>query len=222
MDFPVISIAEDLHSLCPDCRLGWLMFTAQPKESSPILDSCLTSILPGLKKTLESTPLADMPNLGESRRGYKACGKDPGRWRVSSEALYRRIRQGKDLYRINTVVDANNIISLETGFSLGSYDRACLGHQLILRRGIPGESYDGIGKGSIDLENLPLLADEHGPVGSPTSDSTRAMITLKSRSILTIIYSFSPLPALEQALPLAISRFSELAGASDLRSGILS
>ena len=222
MDFPVISIAEELRSLCPECRLGWLAFTAQPRESSPAVDACLSLLLPGLKTTLENTPLADMPNLGESRRGYKACGKDPGRWRVSSEALYRRIRQGKDLYRINTVVDVNNIVSLETGFSLGSYDRACLGHQLILRRGIAGESYDGIGKGAVDLENLPLLAAEYGPVGSPTSDSPRAMITMESRDILTLIYSFSPRPALEQALTHAASRFSELAGASDLHTGIFS
>ncbi len=221
MDAPVIHIAEELRLLCPECRLGWLAFTARPHTDSPAVDACLASILPRLKNALESVPLASMPNVGESRQGYKACGKDPGRWRISSEALYRRIRQGKDLYRINTVVDVNNIVSLETGFSLGSYDRAHLGQRLVLRPGIAGESYTGIGKGDLNLEHLPLLADEQGPVGSPTSDSTRAMITMESRSILTIIYSFSPLPALEQALELAAMRFSSLAGADALRTGIV-
>lgn len=221
MEAPVIAIAEDLRTLCPECRLGWLTFSAVPRESGGEMDACLGLLLPELKAVLEQTPLADMPNLGESRRAYKACGKDPGRWRVSSEALYRRVRQGRELYRINTVVDVNNLVSLETGFSLGSYDRDHLGRALVLRRGLAGESYDGIGKGAVDLEHLPLLADEHGPVGSPTSDSTRAMITGESRRILTLMYSFSPLRELERAVELAAARFSALAGAEDLHKGIL-
>lgn len=221
MEIPVLSISEELRTLCPECRLGWLTFTAVPKERSASIDARLETLLPMLRTKLEETPLADMPNLGESRRAYKACGKDPGRWRVSSEALYRRVRQGKELYRINTVVDVNNLVSLETGFSLGSYDRECLGRALVLRRGLAGESYDGIGKGAVDLEHLPLLADELGPVGSPTSDSTRAMITAKSRRILTLIYSFSPLAALEQAVDIASRSFAEWAEAEDLHTGIL-
>ena len=111
---------------------------------------------------MEGEPLAQWPNLGPSRAGCKACGKDPGRYRISSEALYRRLKQGKGLYAINSVVDANNIASLETGFSLGSYTLANLRGDITLRRGLPGETYEGIGKGGLNLENLPLLADALG------------------------------------------------------------
>lgn len=218
---PDIRIDDDMLSRCPECRLGWLCYEAQPVESGEAVWSRFALFLPGLKARLEATPLADMPNLGESRRGYKACGKDPGRWRVSSEALYRRIRQGKDLYRINTVVDVNNLVSLETGFSLGSYDRDHLHGTVTLRRGLPGECYAGIGKDNVDLECMPLLADEAGPVGSPSSDSTRAMVTFESRRILTVIYSFSARENLEKALELACGRFSRLTGVSALCSGIL-
>ena len=216
-----IRIDDDMLSRCPECRLGWLCYEAQPRESGEAVWSRFALLLPGLKERLEATPLADMPNLGESRRGYKACGKDPGRWRVSSEALYRRVRQGKELYRINTVVDVNNLISLETGFSLGSYDRDRLEGALVLRRGRSGESYPGIGKDAVDLENMPLLADGAGAVGSPTSDSTRAMVRLKSRRLLTVIYAFSPRAELERALNIAVSRFSELAGAENMTYGIV-
>lgn len=216
-----IRIDDDMLSRCPECRLGWLCYEAQPRESGEAVWSRFALLLPGLKERLEATPLADMPNLGESRRGYKSCGKDPGRWRVSSEALYRRVRQGKELYRINTVVDVNNLISLETGFSLGSYDRDRLEGALVLRRGRSGESYPGIGKDAVDLENMPLLADGAGAVGSPTSDSTRAMVRPESRRILTLIYSFSPRPELEKALDLARALFTELAGAENLVCGIV-
>ena len=218
---PDIRIDDDVFFRCPECRLGWLTYKAVPRSSGQDITACFDALLPELKARLESTALADMPNLGESRRGYRACGKDPGRWRVSSEALYRRVRQGKDLYRINSVVDVNNIVSLETGFSLGSYDMDHLQGTVVLRRGHAGESYPGIGKDAVDLENMPLLADELGAVGSPTSDSTRAMITPESRRFLTVIYSFSSREALEKALHLAFSRFQTLAGAEELESGIV-
>ena len=218
---PDIRIDEDMFSCCPDCRLGWLVYEAKPEASGDAIQACFAALLPELKVKLETTPLADMPNLGESRRGYRACGKDPGRWRVSSEALYRRVRQGKDLYRIHTVVDVNNLVSLETGFSLGSYDRDRLEGTVTLRRGRPGESYPGIGKDAVDLSFMPLLADASGPVGSPTSDSTRAMVTPETRRLLTVIYSFSPRAELEKALALAARRFETLAGASGLEFGMV-
>lgn len=75
--------------------------------------------------------------------------------------------------RINSVVDVNNLVSLETGFSLGSYDLDAVGAATVFRLGREGETYAGIGKGGIDLCRMPLLADGQGPFGSPTSDSAR-------------------------------------------------
>ena len=123
---PQIGIDPALKALWPEARLACLTWRTLPAPENPALWSFTQEILPGLNATLQDTPLAELPNLGASRRAYEAFGRDPGRTRVSSEALYRRIRQGKDLYRINSVVDANNLVSLETGFSLGSYDLARL------------------------------------------------------------------------------------------------
>ena len=170
---------------------------------------------------LETTPLAQIPNLDESRKAYKAFGKDPGRFRVSSESLYRRVRQGKALYQIHSVVDANNLVSLETGFSLGSYDTARIGADIVFRLGKAGEVYPGIGKDDIALENMPLLADGEGAFGSPTSDSTRAMITQETRSCLTVVFSFSARSKLEEALALTVKRFGQYANPSHAESFII-
>ncbi len=221
MPVPDIVIAEDLRACAKECRLGWLTYSADVAEDCPQVWQAAGALISELKGRLEGTALAEMPHIGDSRRLLKACGKDPGRWRISSEALYRRIRQGKELYRINSVVDVNNVVSLKSGFSLGSYDRDRLRGQLTLRRGLPGESYVGIGKDAVDLENMPLLADEEGAVGSPVSDSDRAMIRLESRRILTLIYSFSPRCELEETLETASRFFRELAGAEGLRAGII-
>ena len=113
------------------------------------------------------------------------------------------------------MVDANNLVSLETGFSLGSYDLARLEGGLLFRLGEAGEMYAGIGKDGIDLARLPLLADARGPFGSPSSDSQRAMISLESRDILTVIYGFSGQEEVEAALALAQKRLTDFAEAEN-------
>lgn len=222
MSMPKIAVDASLKEYWGETRLGCLWYLASVREDDAALERRLAeSTIPALRSVLETTPLGHMPQLDASRRAYKAFGKDPGRFRLSSEALYRRIRQGKELYRINTVVDANNLISLETGFSLGSYDMDHIDGDVLFRRGTAGEGYQGIGKGVVALENMPVLADAAGPFGSPTSDSTRAMITPSATGILSIIFSFSPREALEDALTLAASHFARYAGATELEYGII-
>ena len=219
---PTITIDPELKRRHSETRLGCLAFTAEVFPRVEALWTFLeTETAPYLKTMLENTPLADIPNLAESRQAYKAFGKDPGRFRISSEALYRRIRQGKALYQINSLVDANNLVSLETGFSLGSYDTARIGTDVTFRLGTAGETYPGIGKDDINLEHMPLLADAQGAFGCPTSDSTRAMITAETHSCLTVIYSFSAPPRLEEALALAAERFRRFVHPADLETCIV-
>ena len=163
----------------------------------------------------------EIPNIKESRAAYKVFGKDPSRYRVSSEALVRRIGQGKGLYEVNTVVDVNNLISIESGFSVGSYDTAKIGEDLVFRVGKEGETYKGIGKEEIKIAALPVLADDAGAIGSSTSDSERAMITEDAGEVLTLIYSFSANQDLEKALEAGKRYLEVYAGARQIESWIV-
>ena len=69
-----------------------------------------------------------------SRAAYKAFGRNPGRYRVSSEALLCRVRRGDELYHVNSVVDVNNLISVESGLSVGSYDLEQLQGDIVFRK----------------------------------------------------------------------------------------
>ena len=213
----IISISSEIKHAWPNTCLGCLVWHCKDcTEAEDLWLYAETEILPAVKSRLADTALADMPNLSQARKAYKTFGKDPGRLRVSSEALYRRIRQNKDLYRINSVVDVNNLISVQTGFSLGSYDLSCLSDVINFRLGIEGETYAGIGKDNIDLNHLPLLADDNWPFGSPSSDSTRAMITEATTNILTVIYGFSGINATEKALELAKMQIVRFANATSI------
>src|SRR6266404_4291389 len=135
-----------------------------------------------------------------TRAGYKALGKDPARYRGSAEALLRRLIAGKGMPRIDNVVDVINLVSLESRLPIGLYDLAHVEGAIEFRAGRAGETYKGIGKYDLNLEELPLFADAKGAHGSPTSDSERTMVTDATTRVLAIIISFSGASALDSAI----------------------
>ena len=135
--------------------------------------------------------LYEIPQIKGLQDVHKALGKDPARYRGYQGALIRRLLQGKGLYQINTVIDINNLISLETLHSVGSCDIDNLKTQVIFRIEKPRESYKGIGKEIVNIASLPVFVDEIGPFWSPTSDSERTMITLNTKKMTTVIISFT-------------------------------
>ena len=135
--------------------------------------------------TVES--LADAEPTRAVRAMFRAWGIDPSKYRPSSEALLRRVVQGKGLYRVSNLVDIGNLGSIETGWPYGCYDRSRIAPPIVLRHGAPGEAYEGIGKRTWHLEGRPVLADPQGPFGSPISDSTRSMIAESAHDVLVVI-----------------------------------
>lgn len=168
--------------------------------------------------TLES--LADSPSIRAVREMFRRWGLDPSKYRPSSEALLRRVVQGKGLYRVSNLVDIGNIGSIETGWPFGCYDRSKLHPPVTFRHGAPGEMYEGIGKRTWHLEGRPALADSQGPFGSPISDSTRSMVTEAARDILVVIYAPAATDdaSINNVLDRLASRLSRFAAASATRA----
>ena len=215
-------IDSRMKELWPAVRVGCLQYQVQVEKKNPELWAYLKKeIYKKAKDAIFDYGVNEIPNIKESRAAYKAFGKDPSRYRVSSEALIRRIGQGKGLYEVNTVVDVNNLISIESGFSVGSYDTARMGEDLVFRIGEAGETYKGIGKEEIKIDALPVLADEQGAIGSSTSDSERGMITEDAQEVLTLIYSFSDNQDLEKALESGRRYLEQYAKTSGIQSWIV-
>jgi DNA/RNA-binding domain of Phe-tRNA-synthetase-like protein len=101
--------------------------------------------------------------------------------------------------RINNVVDVINLVSVESRLPVGLYDLAHVEGAIEFRAGRAGETYKGIGKYDLNLEELPLFADAQGPHGSPTSDSERTMVTEATKHVLAIIVSFGGVSPLDNA-----------------------
>ena len=125
------------------------------------------------------------------------------------------------MYRINTVVDVNNLISIQSGLSVGSYDIEQIKGDVLLRKAGLQEGYIGIGKSFIDMENMLVLADQEGIFGSSLSDSIRTMVTMRSQHILSVIYCFEAELDLSSLLDTSKLLLAEYAGAKNVETWIV-
>ncbi len=152
-------------------------------------------------------PPADIPGVAEVRALFHRLDIDPTKTRPSSEALLRRVLQGKGLPRVNAVVDVCNLCSLEQQLPLGLYDRDLVKGSVRVRVGRENEGYPGIRKTWVNLTGRLLLADDDGAFGAPTSDSRRTAISGETRNLLVVV--FGP-PERASSLSTALERIAEL------------
>ena len=186
-----IYIGEDIRALCPQTVIGVLTYNVQVEESGMELKQHFNEITACLQEKYKIPDIAGRTHIAETREAYKALGKSPSHYRNASEAMLRRIVKGSGLYQINNVVDLNNLVSVKSGYSLGSYDSSKLSGDIWLHRAADGENYAGIGRDAVNIGYLPVLYDEKGAFGNPTSDSERAKITPGLRNVISIIYAFA-------------------------------
>jgi DNA/RNA-binding domain of Phe-tRNA-synthetase-like protein len=173
--------------------------TADPRQDGPLREAAAA-----LRARAE--PVETMAAV---RQMYKQVGLDPTKTRPSSEALWRRVRKGDELPRINSLVDLINWCSVESQLPFGLYDLSCLqpidGGTVRLRLGGPGEAYAGIRKDMVHLEGRLVLADREGPFGNPTSDSARTMVTEATTRALVVIFAPTPVSPTVAARALALT-----------------
>ena len=150
-----VAIDESLRAVYPEIRLGLLRFRSDVKEPDNDFWTYMDNdVLPQVRASIEGKEWNEIPGIKGSRTAYKAFGRNPGRYRVSSESLIRRVRRGDELYHINSVVDVNNLISVKSGLSVGSYDLGQVHGAITLRKAEQGEGYTGIGKDFLDMEDI--------------------------------------------------------------------
>lgn len=210
----------DIQIALPGVKLGAM--EADGIEATPAsihLAALLDAASERVRREFSLESLSEEENTRAVRAMFREWGMDPSKYRPSSEALRRRVVQGKGLYRVSNVVDIGNLGSIETGLPYGCYDRARLRPPIEFRHGAPGERYEGIGKQTWHLERRPVLADSDGPFGSPISDSTRSMITEAAHEVLIVLYTPAAVPdaSLESAMGKLGERLAQFAGATTAR-----
>ncbi len=193
-----IAVAPELASRV---RLGIAVIEGVAvRAADSALAAEIASTAEDLRRRHGGVASGDVPGVEEARALYKAFGIDPTKTRPSNEALLRRVLKGDALYTVNTLVDALNLSSVREQMPFGLYDLGRIAPPVELRRGRPGESYEGIRKAAVNVEGRPVLSDAQGAFGNPTSDSARTMITLETKSALVVAYASAAAAARVQGI----------------------
>ena len=186
-----IIVSQEIETVCPNFVGAAVEAYCRNTPYSAPLWKEIDSWAEKFRKELTTETLKQLPGIQATRKVYKACGKDPSRYRPASEALIRRILQGKSLYQIDTLVDLVNLASIAFGYSIGGFDADKIqGDTLTLGVGKAGEPYEGIGRGMLNIEGLPVYRDAMGGVGTPTSDNERTKITIETRHLVVLINGY--------------------------------
>jgi DNA/RNA-binding domain of Phe-tRNA-synthetase-like protein len=186
-----VTVSNEIESVCPCFQGAAVEAEVVNTPYSEGLWAEIKALGERYRAELTTESLKEMSGIAATRRVYRACGKDPSRYRPASEALIRRMLQGKSLYQIDTLVDLINLASIAYGYSIGGFDAdKFVGDTLTLGVGRHDEPYEGIGRGMINIEGLPVYRDERGGVGTPTSDNERTKIDLQTRHLLVLINGY--------------------------------
>lgn len=186
-----IIVSKEIENVCPN--FVGACVEAQVKNSPYCAELWqeINALGEHYRQVLSTETLKAISGIEATRRVYRACGKDPSRYRPAAEALIRRQLKGKDLYQIDTLVDLVNLASIRYGYSIGGFDADKFeGDTLTLGVGREGEPYEGIGRGMINIAGLPVYRDAVGGVGTPTSDNERTKIGLSTTHLVVLINGY--------------------------------
>lgn len=216
-----ITIDSQLKAVWQQAALGCVQCRVVVQPSSRQLLEAIDIVCRRLMDTMSIEQIKSREHIAQTRACCKALGKDVKRYRNSAEALHRRVLQGKGLYQINNVVDVNNLLSLDSGYSLGSYDLEQLEGDIVWKPAGEGVHYRGIGKEAVNIEFLPVLSDRQGFFGNPNSDSTRAMITPQTTQLLMCVFGFGGAQPMQPMIEQMCDALQTYCGATELETAVI-
>lgn len=206
-----ITIREEIYRVCPSFKLAAIDCEVKNSAHSPELWEEITAFCNDFSTRFAMEDINKRPAIQATRQAYKLLGKDPNRYRPSAEALCRRVIKGMELYRIDTLVDIINLVSLQTGYSIGGFDADKIQGDLTLRVGRANEPFEAIGRGMLNIEGLPVYRDEMGGIGTPTSDEERTKISLETTHLLMLINGYSGEVGLKEAVHYSVELLEKYA-----------
>lgn len=216
-----IHINDIITKICPQYRVGVIMCDVQNTAKNNELQQEIAKVCSHIKQTQSFESIKQQYVIAATREAYKKADKDPNRYRPATEQLLRRIVKFGDIYYISTLVDVVNLIAIQSGYSIGGFDMSAVQPPITLGLGMPNEEYYGIGRGLLNIENLPVWRDQKGGIGTPTSDEERTKIHEHTSSFLLLINGFSGNEGLQETVDLSVSLLKKYVCAQSIETCIV-
>ncbi|MEM1944495.1 MAG: phenylalanine--tRNA ligase beta subunit-related protein [Nitrososphaerota archaeon] len=148
--------------------------------------------------------LKDVETVRLYRDFFWRVGIDPTKTRPSAEALLRRVLMGRPFPRVNSLVDAYNLASMETLIPIAAFDLDLLRMDLVMRRARRGEFFHGIGMAwPHQLTGRELVVEDREKLIAiyPYRDADSTKVTERTVNTLVMVCGAPKVPAarLEEA-----------------------
>lgn len=216
-----VKIDPRIIDACPETRIGLIRATVVNEPTSDELWGEIEATALEIKHQYQLLEINQRPAIAATRHLYRSLGKDPSRYRVSSEALCRRIIRGLGLYRLATLIDVVNLVSIRSGYAISGLDGDRIeGDTLTMSVGTSDDVYHGIGRGLLNIEGMPVYRDAAGPIATPTSDEERTKFTDQTVCAQININAFAPEMPLEQATDWMAELLTKYAHAMEVETAI--
>lgn len=184
-----IAVSEAIKLTIPEFKIGVILYNHIVVDDSPqMLKGRLQLFQESIYFDLQETAVADIPELAEWRKIFKAIGTDPSRYRPSSESLYRRVQKKNFIPTIHSAADVNNFFSLYYKIPIGIYDLDKLEGPVTIEIGTDQDEYTAINGRTVNFSRKLVSKDIHGPFGSPIVDSQRTAVTKDTKNAVQIVY----------------------------------
>lgn len=216
-----INISEAILEVCPEFHMAVINCKVKNSAYNKDLWDEIDNFIFHFTQNYKMDDIKKRPTIEATRMVYKKLGKDPNRYRPAGEALCRRIIKGQGLYQIDTLVDLINLVSLKTGYSIGGFDADKIAGNLVLGVGQADEPFEAIGRGTMNIEGLPVYRDSTGGIGNPSSDEERTKITTETTHLLMLINGYSGIEGLNEVIEYSINLLKNYVEAYKINSNII-
>jgi len=216
-----VKIDPRILEACPETRIGLVHASVVNSPTSDALWAEIETAAREISQQYELLEINQRPAIAATRQLYRQLGKDPSRYRVSSEALCRRIIRGLGIYRLTTLIDVVNLVSIKSGYAISGLDADRIeGDTLTMSVGTEADLFNGIGRGLLNIQGMPVYRDAMGPIATPTSDEERTKFTDQTSTVQININAFAPEMPLDEATSWMASLLLKYAEATNIETAI--
>jgi len=184
-------VSEEVKEKFPDLRVLLILIKGvRVEKRADDLEEFKKKVIKKVKEKHTIDSLKDEPIIRTYRDFFWKIGIDPTKIRPASEALIRRVLQGKSLPQINTVVDAYNLASTSSGVPIAAFDYRSLEGNLLMRFARKDERFLGIGmKDPVILEGKEIVISDLKKLIAiyPYRDSDETKIKEDTKDVLVMV-----------------------------------
>lgn len=186
----ILKIDKQLRNNFPEINVNLIQINdVRIKKIDEQLEKIKIEIIKNVRNKYEINSLKDQHTVKVYRNFFWKIGIDPTKIRPAAEALIRRTVAGKGIPKINTLVDAYNLASIETGIAFAAFDTDMLDGDLLMRFAEKGEQFQGIGmKKLFILKGEEIVISNNGKLIAiyPYRDAENTKVTVNTKNVTMI------------------------------------